>query len=47
MDDRKFLDKIRRLQESNQKINVTDFPVSKTKKSLAQLITEESEPLVG
>ncbi len=45
MDDRKFLDKIRRLQESNQKINVTDFPVSKTKKGLAQLITEESEPL--
>ncbi len=45
MDDRKFLDKIRKLQESNQKINVTDFPVTKPKKSMAQLISEESEPL--
>ena len=45
MDDRKFLDKIRRLQESNKKINVTDFPVNEPKKSLAQLMSEESEPL--
>jgi len=45
MDDRKFLDKIRRLQESNQKINVTDFPVKKAAKNMAQLISEESEPL--
>jgi hypothetical protein len=45
MDDRKFLDKIRRLQESNQKINVTDFPVNEPKKSMAQLMMEESEPM--
>lgn len=45
MDNRKFLEKIRRLQESGQKISVTDFPVNKTKKNLAQLMTEESEPL--
>ncbi len=45
MDNRKFLEKIRRLQESGQKISVTDFPVNKTKKNMAQLMTEESEPL--
>ena len=45
MDDRKFLDKIRKLQESNKKINVTDFPVNEPKKSMAQLMVEESEPL--
>jgi hypothetical protein len=45
MDDRKFLDKIRKLQESNQKINVTDFPVNEPKKNMAQLMVEESEPL--
>lgn len=42
MDNRKFLEKIRRLQESGQKISVTDFPVNKTKKNMAQLMTEES-----
>tara|TARA_R110000868_G_scaffold168909_1_gene403746 strand:- start:415 stop:942 length:528 start_codon:yes stop_codon:yes gene_type:complete len=45
MDNREFLKKIRRLQESNQKINVTDFPVNEPKKNMAQIISEESEPL--
>ncbi len=44
MDNREFLKKIRRIQESNQKINVTDFPVN-TRKNMAQLISENSEPL--
>jgi len=45
MDEREFLGKIRRLQESGKKINVTDFPVNKTQKNMAQLMVEESEPL--
>ena len=45
MDDRKFLDKIRRLQESNQKINVTDFPVN-NKKNVALLMESEASKLI-
>ena len=45
MDEREFLGKIRRLQESGKKINVTDFPVNKKQKGMTQLMVEESEPL--
>jgi len=48
MDEREFLKKIRTLQESNNKISLTDFPVNRVKKkntNMAQLISEESEPL--
>lgn len=45
MDEREFLGKIRKLQESGKKINVTDFPVNKRQKNMAQLMVEESEPL--
>jgi len=45
MDDRKFLDKIRKLQESNQKISLTEFPVNEPKKNMAQLMMEKSEPM--
>ena len=45
MDDRKFLDKIRRLQESGKKINVTDFPVNRVEKDTKKLMVEDYEPL--
>ena len=45
MDDRKFLEKIRKIQESNQKISVTELPLNGTKPDMAMLISEESEPL--
>lgn len=49
MDEREFLKKIRTIQESTDKIGVTDFPVNtvkpKNNTNIAQLISEESEPL--
>jgi len=44
MDNREFLNKIRKLQESGKKITVTDFPVNKGN-NMAQLMMEESEPM--
>jgi|21_taG_2_1085346.scaffolds.fasta_scaffold10856_3 hypothetical protein len=47
MDEREFLKKIRTIQESDNKISLTDFPVNKLDGTVnaAQLISEESEPL--
>lgn len=51
MDDREFLKKIRRLQESNQKIELTDIPVEKSiisesnKKNIIQLLKEDIQTL--
>ena len=47
MDEREFLKKIRTIQESDNKISLTDFPVNKLDGTVnvARLISEESEPL--
>lgn len=44
MDDRKFLEKIRKIQESGQKISLTEMPVNtyKTKQNTFGLITESN-----
>ncbi len=46
MDNREFLNKIRRLQESGKKIGVTDFPVN-NKENVALLMESEASKLLN
>jgi hypothetical protein len=43
MDDRRFLDKIRRLQESGKRIQLTELPVNKTNNTKTKTFLFESE----
>ena len=46
MDNREFLNKIRKLQESGKKIGVTDFPVN-NKENVALLMESEASKLLN